>query len=218
MKLIIATTMALGSILLLALPVQLHGLPGHLRTHDGAVANNQELENAVVQALLAMSQLQYDSAEKQQHNSAKNQHSVAENQQWSQQYTSVNVQQAILQQVMKETARNQMICQRRLQQAASQQISEVQQYYNSEAQCYEALAQQSGITIEYCGAAGDIIQNALRFGLGFIPGGENAYGVYIACAEQPKYPCTTVTVAVPANSIKADIDVCDHGNNHYTFN
>lgn len=215
MRLTIATTMALGSFLLLALPVQvIHGLPGHLRTHDGVMADNQEMENALVQALLAMSQWwagpiskQSHSTENQQHISAKSQQSFAENQQSSQQnHKTVNVQgnkAAILQQIMKEMARNEMACQRRLGQAEFQQ--------STKTQCYEALAQQSGITIEHCGAAGNIIQNALRFGLGFIPGGESAYGVYIACAEQPTYPCTTVTVAVPANSIKADIDVCDYG-------
>ena len=70
----ITITMALVSFLLLAFPVQLHGLPGLLRTHDGVMTDNQELENALVQALLAVSQqwprnqqLQYyDSANTQQ--------------------------------------------------------------------------------------------------------------------------------------------------------
>ena len=52
----ITITMALVSFLLLAFPVQLHGLPGHLRTHDGVMTDNQELENVLVQALLAVSQ------------------------------------------------------------------------------------------------------------------------------------------------------------------
>ena len=269
MTLTTITATVVGTLLLLTLPIQLHGLPGHLRTHDGAMADNQELENAVIQALLAMSQQstsnqKFHSADNQQHPinqqylpiyqqyPVKQQYPVnqqypinqqyPENQQYpinqqypmnqqypvNQQYPIVKQQYpvneqhhsmaenvnkqnktAVLQKILKEMTRDQMICQRRQQQAQAQQNVEAQQ--NTAAQCYEANAQVSGVTIEYCGTAGVVIQNALRFGLAFIPGGDTAYGVYIACAEQPTYPCTRVRVDVPADSVKADVDVCDYG-------
>ena len=227
-----AATVAISTLLVLALgPMQLQGLPGHLRTHDGSMAENQEMERAVIEALLAMAQQHKNTAAKEQYfpiydleNQATDEKKSQTVQQqqlpWIQHHPppyyqatdekkSQTVQQqnktALIQQIMSEMARNQQVLarnqriqNRRLQSAESQRGP----YEN-------AIAQQSGVTIEYCGPAGDIIQNALRFGLGFIPGGDSAYGVYIACAEQPTYPCTTVTVAVPANSIKADIDVCD---------
>ena len=187
----IAATVAVGTLLVLALgPMQLQGLPGHLWTHDGSTAENQETERAVIEALLSIAQhkdtanVQYPPREQQ---------AVGATDEQKSQVVSQGNKTALMQQILSQYhmwARNQ----------------------NRRGQSTEkTIGQQSGVTIQYCGAAGDIIQNALRYGLSFIPGGDSAYGVYIACAEQPTYPCTTVTVAVPANSIKADIDVCDYG-------
>lgn len=69
---------------------------------------------------------------------------------------------------------------------------------------------EPGIDIQFCGPLGELIENALEFGLGFIPGGSNWYSVRVWCPD-PTYPCTTVTVAVPAGdaNVKADIDVCN---------
>ena len=191
----IAATVAVGTLLVLALgPMQLQGLPGHLRTHDGSMAESQETERAVIEALLSIAQHK-DTAASVQRPPWEQQAAGATDEQKSQVVSQGN-KTTLMQQILSQYhiwARNQRIQNRRGQSTE------------------KAIAQQSGLTIQYCGAAGDIIQNALRFGLSFIPGGDSAYGVYIACAEQPTYPCTTVTVAVPANSIKADIDVCDYG-------
>ena len=262
----ILAAVAVSAFLMLTFgPAQLQGLPGHLRTHDGVMAENEETERAVVEALLALARSQVDktTANEQQiqkkvatneqypyqkqvatneqypyqkqvatnqyfpiyqkqvatNEQYPQQNQVATNEQYHQQTSNKNaaeqqnrtalMMQYVVNKMMKDRqtlARNQRIENRRRQSAKSQQWIPITGEEN-------ALAQQSpsGITIEYCGAVGDIIQNALRFGLGFIPGGDSAYGVYIACAEQPTYPCTTVTVAVPAGDIKADIDVCDYG-------
>ena len=80
----------------------------------------------------------------------------------------------------------------------------------------KATAQYSGVTIENCGTVGTIIQSALTFGLGFIPGGQDAYGVYVRCPTT-SYPCTVVTVEVPANDVKADIDVCEESKCRCSF-
>ena len=197
-----AATVAVSTLLVLALgPMQLQGLPGHLRTHDGSMAENQEMEKAVIEALLAVAQQDKNTAANKQYLPYYLEDQATDE---KKSQTAQQQQYPLIQQFMSEMARNQQvqarnqrIQNRREQSAKSQQVQE------------NAIAQQSGVTIEYCGPVGDIIQNSLRFGLGFIPGGDSAYGVYIACAEQPTYPCTTVTVAVPANSIKADIDVCD---------
>ena len=255
MKNVIAT-IAISTFLMLAFgPVQLQGLPGHLRTHDGVMAENEETERAVVEALLAMARSQDDktTANEQQH-----QNQVANNEQYPQQKTGQqqNVTALMMQYIWNKMMKNQQTLatnQRRenrgQQSARSQQWIPIAGKENARSQQWipiaseenarsqyrgpyagrqsarsqyylppyageeNALAQQSpsGIDIRYCGPVGDIIKNALQFGLGFIPGGNQAYGVYIACAEQPMYPCTTVTVAVPAGDIKADIDVCDYG-------
>ena len=220
---VFAVTVAVSTLLVLALgPMQLQGLPGHLRTHDGSMAESQDMERAVIEALLAMAQqhkntdtneqFHYDNEEQaeeqflNQHGNRDYSHPGGATDEKKSQTVQQQQRIPLSQQIMSEMARNQQVLarnqriQNRRQQSAKSQLIP---YYEN------AITQQSGVTIEYCGPAGDIIQNALRFGLGFIPGGDSAYGVYIACAEQPTYPCTTVTVAVPANSIKADIDVCD---------
>ena len=217
----IAATVVVSTLLVLALgPMQLQGLPGHLRTHDGVMADNQETERAVIEALLTMARSQNEATANQ-----RPQVTIEGHRQRSDGNARQQNKTAMIQQIWSEMARkqqiytrNQQILNRRRQQAESQQVAEqfpiyAEQYTGAQqyADTEKAIVQQSGVTIEYCGAAGDIIQNALRFGLSFIPGGDAFYGVYIACAEQPTYPCTTVTVAVPANSIKADIDVCDYG-------
>jgi hypothetical protein len=177
--------------------MQLQGLPGHLRTHDGATAENQDMERAVIEALLSIAQNK-DTAASVQRPPWEQQWPIQENQEKKSQVVSQANKTALVQEIRSKMAQYQQIISARNQRVQNRKSE-------------NAIAQQSGVTIEYCGAVGDIIQNALRFGLGFIPGGDSAYGVYIACAEQPTYPCTTVTVAVPANSIKADIDVCDYG-------
>ena len=59
----IAAIVAITALLVLALgPTQLQGLPGHLRTHDGSMAENQEMERALIEALLSIAQHNTDTA------------------------------------------------------------------------------------------------------------------------------------------------------------
>ena len=177
MKLTIFTpAVAVATIMLLAMSAQIHGLPGHLRTQEGVMADNKELEQAVLQTLLSMTR---SSATSQNARAESNRHFVDQQ--------SSNAQRGHGQ-VIESHNKAEMEAPPR-----SNQL--------------KAKSQYSGVTIENCGTAGTIIQNALTFGLGFIPGGSSAYGVYVKCPTQ-SYPCTIVTVDVPADEVKADIDVC----------
>ena len=208
----ITATVVVSTLLVLALgPTQLQGVPGHLRTHDGSTAENQEMERALIETLLSIAQHK-DTAARVQRPPWEQQVVGDRDTAARVQYPPVEQQQFVgatdeQKSQVDKTALTQQTSSQYYVWARNQRIQNRMQGKSTE----KAIAQQSGVTIQYCGAVGDIIQNALRFGLSFIPGGDSAYGVYIACAEQPTYPCTTVTVAVPANSIKADIDVCDYG-------
>ena len=154
-------------------------------------ADNLERE-VLIQALLAMSR-----------GNVASQHKLAENQQYPQRVFSQGL-----------SAKNQQFPETTSQGRLPQYIPLfVQAASSRRPQSNEAALQAfgdpKGIEIVGCGAVGNIIESALRFGLGFIPGGDNNYGVYIQCPD-PSYPCTTVQVAVPSgrNNMKADVDVC----------
>ena len=67
-------------------------------------------------------------------------------------------------------------------------------------------AQVSGVNIQNCGAAGNIINSALSVLNTLFP---NDFGVLVDCQISPG--CVQVRVDVPADDILADIDVCDLG-------
>lgn len=160
-----------------------------IQNQNAEKANNLERE-VLIQALLAMSRGNVASQ-------------LAENQQYPQRIVSQGL-----------SAKNQQFPEATSQGRLPPYIpSFVQAASSRRPQSNEAALQAfgdpKGIEIVGCGAVGNIIESALRFGLGFIPGGDNNYGVYIECPSS-SYPCTTVQVAVPSgrNNMKADVDVC----------
>ena len=156
---------------------------------------NAAMEKALIQAVLAMA-----------HADATNQHKsrlANQNQFWSNR---------------QGTEKDQIFAQERLPpynptfiQAASPRPPYAKLQGNELEAVQQAFNDPRGIEIQNCGVAGNIIQSALQFGLSFIPGASNAYGVFIACSiPSGVNDCTIVQVAVPSggNNMKADIDVC----------